>query len=701
MSNVPSVAITHVFNGDASAQNYVDAAQLDTQLGNLASSQNLTKGALDRITNSDNSLAYQTVGFTQLKPEIRNQLLALYGSSYAAAAKTAVRLVSVTNVVVLSGNVSIDGVLTSPGDYVLLTGQTTTSQNGIWVTAAGAWARRSDLPAGAVQGNGWYVIVYNGGTYAGTAWGVYSPGTNIVGTDPLLFIVISGIIASQAMQAVLSQPTLALARAAMGPWSDAVATAAGGVTSRSLANHFGDFLSVKDFGAVGDGVTDDTAAFNLALASGKPIWVPPGVYIVNNVTVPLGAQIVGSTVRGYGITFSSQSILQRAAGATRIFNGTGKATYRDLTFNGVDRTATGIGGVTCGTVLNCYFLLCDAGIGDGGAQYPSTMVDQSEFYGGNYGVRNVRDSRVINCSFAANKLNAIDLQTGASDNIITNNKIEFNEGNGCTVFQSNHIVISCNLFDRNYVNGLVMSSADSNVICGNYFRRNGRNNSGTTGNDSHISINGSNNLTIVGNSTVIGQDDGGTGTFTPKYCVTFVNACSNILMMSNDFSGFIVSAFNYSTKPSPLTQRSNVGVTSEEIGSFFNASAGRQYLAFNAAPVSIAPLGAGATILTVTAPAVNTFTRQARRMLVYLRNSTTGSTRAAEFTIAIVREGGSASISASTVYGEIGAAGSIGVGAGTVLNLAFASIAADGSSYSITGTNPSATDTIQITVEIQ
>lgn len=38
-------------------------------------------------------------------------------------------------------------------------------------------------------------------------------------------------------------------------------------------------VSVKDFGAVGDGVTDDTAAFNAALASGaKNIYFPAGTY---------------------------------------------------------------------------------------------------------------------------------------------------------------------------------------------------------------------------------------------------------------------------------------------------------------------------------------------------------------------------------------------------------------------------------------
>jgi hypothetical protein len=40
-------------------------------------------------------------------------------------------------------------------------------------------------------------------------------------------------------------------------------------------------VSVKDFGAVGDGVTDDSAAFLAAHATGKAVFVPAGTYLVN------------------------------------------------------------------------------------------------------------------------------------------------------------------------------------------------------------------------------------------------------------------------------------------------------------------------------------------------------------------------------------------------------------------------------------
>ncbi|KAK1991996.1 pectin lyase-like protein [Colletotrichum falcatum] len=59
-----------------------------------------------------------------------------------------------------------------------------------------------------------------------------------------------------------------------------------------------DFVHVKDLGAMGDGVTDDTAAFQAALYSsqGKVLFVDAGSYILTStVTVPLGTKIVGET----------------------------------------------------------------------------------------------------------------------------------------------------------------------------------------------------------------------------------------------------------------------------------------------------------------------------------------------------------------------------------------------------------------------
>tara|TARA_R110000796_G_C14537106_1_gene432513 strand:+ start:438 stop:1946 length:1509 start_codon:yes stop_codon:yes gene_type:complete len=55
-------------------------------------------------------------------------------------------------------------------------------------------------------------------------------------------------------------------------------------------------VNVMDFGAVGDGVTDDTLAIQAALNLGGTIVIPPGLYIVDHLTVSVqGTVIQGSS----------------------------------------------------------------------------------------------------------------------------------------------------------------------------------------------------------------------------------------------------------------------------------------------------------------------------------------------------------------------------------------------------------------------
>lgn len=77
-------------------------------------------------------------------------------------------------------------------------------------------------------------------------------------------------------------------------------TATGGTTAATLAARFGDQLNVKrDFGAAGDGTTDDSVAFQTALtaaaAAGKVVYVPAGTYVLaSGVTAAIGTFIRGA-----------------------------------------------------------------------------------------------------------------------------------------------------------------------------------------------------------------------------------------------------------------------------------------------------------------------------------------------------------------------------------------------------------------------
>jgi hypothetical protein len=55
-----------------------------------------------------------------------------------------------------------------------------------------------------------------------------------------------------------------------------------GAQDRTLTSRLQDFVSVKDFGAVGDGVTDDTAAIRTAITNHRHVFIPAGDYRITS-----------------------------------------------------------------------------------------------------------------------------------------------------------------------------------------------------------------------------------------------------------------------------------------------------------------------------------------------------------------------------------------------------------------------------------
>jgi len=105
--------------------------------------------------------------------------------------KASVRVVALTDIV-LSGAQTIDGVLLSAGDRVLLAGQTNAVQNGIYIVSATAWSRSSDMAAGS-DGSGNFAFVTEGTTNDDTGWVcINSTGAAVVGTNALVFTQFSG-----------------------------------------------------------------------------------------------------------------------------------------------------------------------------------------------------------------------------------------------------------------------------------------------------------------------------------------------------------------------------------------------------------------------------------------------------------------------------------------------------------------------------
>lgn len=160
---VAPISITHLFNGDTSAADLVDAAQLDTQLANIVNNQSAEIIERQKVVKDGGQLADQVVRLRSLHPEVTGALAGMY--SLAAAA-----VVSTGNQAALSGLLTIDGYTLLAGDRVLLVGQTNAVQNGLWLASAGAWTRTTDFASASIQKANTTVEVINGTTQAGSAW---------------------------------------------------------------------------------------------------------------------------------------------------------------------------------------------------------------------------------------------------------------------------------------------------------------------------------------------------------------------------------------------------------------------------------------------------------------------------------------------------------------------------------------------------
>ena len=93
-----------------------------------------------------------------------------------------------------------------------------------------------------------------------------------------------------------------------------------------LAAKASEFISVKDYGAVGDGQTDDTKAFEAAIAEGKPLLVSSGSYVVGDldITVPLSFLPGAALLAKSGSTVSLRE--QISSPKQHIFQGNGSYT---------------------------------------------------------------------------------------------------------------------------------------------------------------------------------------------------------------------------------------------------------------------------------------------------------------------------------------------------------------------------------------
>jgi len=98
--------------------------------------------------------------------------------------KPSVRTVAASNIP-LSGTQTVDGVSVNIGDRVLVRNQSTASQNGVYVAAAGAWTRAIHEDDNAEMTPGAFWFVEEGTAYGKTQWRIENTGSITLGSTAI------------------------------------------------------------------------------------------------------------------------------------------------------------------------------------------------------------------------------------------------------------------------------------------------------------------------------------------------------------------------------------------------------------------------------------------------------------------------------------------------------------------------------------
>jgi hypothetical protein len=179
------------------------------------------------------------------------------------------------------------------------------------------------------------------------------------------------------------------------------------LTKASFSMINGAYYNVLDYGAVGDGTTDSTAAIQAAIeaaqASAKPVYIPAGNYLVTDtLTVYNGTQITGDTNFSYGagyarpvyattITFSPTSSKDlfnyawKGSGPGRIFHTSIENLY--MTGNANASKGLKLNGVIYAKFANLTFegfsvgVYCDATINN---RYENIFISDATYVGVQY-----------------------------------------------------------------------------------------------------------------------------------------------------------------------------------------------------------------------------------------------------------------------------------------------------------------------------
>lgn len=230
--------------------------------------------------------------------------------------------------ITLSGTQTIDGVALIAADRCLVKDQTAPADNGIYVVAAGAWARSADMNVW-LEVPGAFVFIEQGTQYADTGWVCTSNAGGTLGTTAITFVQFAGAGSYTASTGLTLTGT---AFSLTAP----VTVALGGTNSTSAG--IASFNNITGYTAAGaTGTTSTNLVFSTSPTLVTPDLGTPSALIGTNITgtaagltagnVTINANLTGAVTSTGNATLLGSFSSANLAGALTDETGTGVAVF--------------------------------------------------------------------------------------------------------------------------------------------------------------------------------------------------------------------------------------------------------------------------------------------------------------------------------------------------------------------------------------
>ncbi len=299
--------------------------------------------------------------------------------------------------------------------------------------------------------------------------------------------------------------------------------------------------NVRDFGAKGDGKTDDTTAIQCALDAATKtqatVVVPEGVFLCSALKLHPQVGLVGAPTWSY----------QKPGGAVIRLNDDKARCLLDMTgaigatVSGLSLDGQGLGEGIHGILVDkpeykvedsFRIERCQIGrfTGDGvrlDRIWCFSMRHNMICYNKENGLR-IRgwDGFLLDNWFSGNGQAGFGAYEENASITLVANRIEWNRSGGVIVHSGNHYHITSNFIDRSGGPGIALLDSDgpsSTIsIVGNLIHRSGAPWRELDPHDSsHVRFEGCHGLVFSGNAMSVGQDDRGRGKWSPRYAIVY------------------------------------------------------------------------------------------------------------------------------------------------------------------------------------